>query len=56
MKATDAKLLEILRNVSQFIIPIDQRTFSWMQKKCQHLWAASPVPAPPMTACAPPHE
>lgn len=39
MKATEAKLLEILRNVSQFIIPIDQRTYSWTQKQCQQLWA-----------------
>jgi uncharacterized protein with ParB-like and HNH nuclease domain len=29
MKASEAKLLEILRNVSQFIIPIYQRTYSW---------------------------
>jgi uncharacterized protein with ParB-like and HNH nuclease domain len=39
MKATEAKLLEILRNVSQFIIPIYQRTYSWTQKECQQLWA-----------------
>jgi uncharacterized protein with ParB-like and HNH nuclease domain len=38
MKATEAKLLEILRNVSQFIIPIDQRTYSWTQKECHQLW------------------
>lgn len=38
MKATEAKLLEILRNVSQFIIPINQRTYSWTQKECQQLW------------------
>ena len=38
MKATEAKLLEILRNVSQFIIPIYQRTYSWTLKECQQLW------------------
>ncbi len=38
MKSTEAKPLEILRNVSQFIIPIDQRTYSWMQKECQQRW------------------
>jgi len=35
MKATEARLLEILRNVSQFIIPIYQRTYSLTQKECQ---------------------
>ena len=39
MKATEAKLLEILRNFSQFIIPIYQRTYSWTLKECQQLWA-----------------
>ena len=39
MKATEAKLLEILRNVSQFIIPIYQRTYSWTQKECEQLWS-----------------
>jgi uncharacterized protein with ParB-like and HNH nuclease domain len=37
MKATEAKLLQILRNDSQFIIPIDQRTYSWAPKECQQL-------------------
>jgi len=39
MKATEAKLLQILGAVSQFIIPIYQRTFSWTLKECQQLWA-----------------
>lgn len=39
MKATEAKLLQILGAVSQFIIPIDQRTTSWTLKDCQQLWA-----------------
>jgi uncharacterized protein with ParB-like and HNH nuclease domain len=39
MKATEAKLLQVLDAVSQFIIPIYQRTYSWTQKECQQLWA-----------------
>jgi uncharacterized protein with ParB-like and HNH nuclease domain len=39
MKATEAKLLQILGAVSQFIIPIYQRTYSWTIKECQQLWA-----------------
>ncbi|MFM7269402.1 MAG: DUF262 domain-containing protein [Cyanobium sp.] len=39
MKATQAKLLQILSAVSQFIIPIYQRTTSWTLKECQQLWA-----------------
>lgn len=39
MKATEAKLLRILREVSQFVIPIYQRTYSWTQKECQQLWS-----------------
>lgn len=38
MKATEAKLLQILSSVSQFIIPIYQRTCSWTQKECLQLW------------------
>ncbi len=38
MKATEAKLLEIPRNVSQFIISIYQRTYSWTTKECEQLW------------------
>ena len=41
MKATEAKLLQVLGNVSQFIIPIYQRTPSWTLKECQQLWAYS---------------
>ena len=39
MKATEAKLLQILGAVSQLIISIDQRTSSWTIKECQQLWA-----------------
>lgn len=35
MKATEAKLLQILGAVSPFIIPMDQRTTSWTLKECQ---------------------
>jgi uncharacterized protein with ParB-like and HNH nuclease domain len=38
MKATEAKLLQILVAVSRFIIPIYQRTYLWTQKECQQLW------------------
>lgn len=41
MKATEAKLLQILGVISQFIIPIDQRTTSWTLKECQQLWTDS---------------
>ena len=41
MKATEAKLLQVLGNVSQFIIPIYQRTYSWTQKECQQFLAYS---------------
>jgi len=39
VKATEAKLLQILGAVSQFIIPIYQRTYSWTPKECAQLWA-----------------
>lgn len=39
MKATEAKLLQILGPVSQFIIPIKQYAYSWTPKECQQLWA-----------------
>ncbi len=38
MKASEAKLLEILRKSPQFVIPIYQRTYSWTPKECQQLW------------------
>jgi uncharacterized protein with ParB-like and HNH nuclease domain len=38
MKVTEAKLLQVLGAVSQFIIPIYQRTYSWTLKECQQLW------------------
>jgi uncharacterized protein with ParB-like and HNH nuclease domain len=38
MKATEAKLLDFLRKSPQFLIPIYQRTYSWKEKECRHLW------------------
>lgn len=38
MKATEAKLLELLKKSPQFVIPIYQRTYSWSEKQCQQLW------------------
>jgi uncharacterized protein with ParB-like and HNH nuclease domain len=39
MKATEAKLLKILGAVSQFIILIYQRTYSWTEKEYAQLWS-----------------
>ena len=38
MKATEAKLLDFLKNSPQFVIPIYQRTYSWTEKECRQLW------------------
>ena len=38
MKATEAKLLEFLKNSPQFMIPIYQRTYSWTERECRQLW------------------
>ena len=38
MKATEAKLLEFLKNSPQFMVPIYQRTYSWTEKECRQLW------------------
>ncbi len=38
MKATEAKLLDLLKKAPQFVIPIYQRTYSWTEKECQQLW------------------
>jgi uncharacterized protein with ParB-like and HNH nuclease domain/predicted transport protein len=38
MKATEAKLLDFLKKSPQFVIPIYQRTYSWMEKECRQLW------------------
>ena len=36
MKATEAKLLDLLKKAPQFVIPI--RTYSWTEKECRQLW------------------
>lgn len=38
MKATEAKLLSLLRKAPQFVIPIYQRAYSWDEKQCRQLW------------------
>jgi uncharacterized protein with ParB-like and HNH nuclease domain/predicted transport protein len=38
MKATEAKLLDLLKKSPQFVIPIYQRTYSWTEKECLQLW------------------
>ena len=38
MKATEARLLEFLKNSPQFAIPIYQRTYSWTEPECRQLW------------------
>lgn len=38
MKATEAKFLDFLRQSTQFVIPIYQRTYSWTEKECRQLW------------------
>src|SRR6266700_885153 len=38
MKATEAKLLDLIRKSPQFVIPIYQRTYSWTEKECRQLW------------------
>ncbi len=38
MKATEAKLLDLLKKSPQFVIPIYQRTYSWTWEECGKLW------------------
>jgi uncharacterized protein with ParB-like and HNH nuclease domain/predicted transport protein len=38
MKATEAKLLKLLKIAPQFIIPIYQRNYSWTEEQCNQLW------------------
>jgi uncharacterized protein with ParB-like and HNH nuclease domain len=38
MKATEAKLLEFLKKSPQFVVPIYQRTYSWIERECRQLW------------------
>ena len=38
MKATEAKLLDFLSKSPQFVIPVYQRTYSWIERECRQLW------------------
>lgn len=38
MKATEAKLLDLIKKSPQLVIPIYQRTYSWTEKECRQLW------------------
>ena len=38
MKATEVKLLDVLKKSPQFVIPIYQRTYSWGERECRQLW------------------
>jgi uncharacterized protein with ParB-like and HNH nuclease domain/predicted transport protein len=38
MKATEARLTEVIRKAPQFTIPIYQRTYSWTERECRQLW------------------
>lgn len=38
MKAAESNLLTFLKNSTQFMIPVYQRTYSWQRTHCQQLW------------------
>jgi uncharacterized protein with ParB-like and HNH nuclease domain/predicted transport protein len=38
MKATEARLSDVIRKAPQFVIPIYQRTYSWTERECRKLW------------------
>lgn len=38
VKATEARLLDLLKDSHQFAIPIYQRTYSWIERDCRQLW------------------
>ena len=38
MKASEVKLLAFLKEASQFVIPVYQRTYSWTERECRQLW------------------
>jgi len=38
MKASEASFLKFLKEAPQFVIPIYQRTYSWVEDECQQLW------------------
>jgi uncharacterized protein with ParB-like and HNH nuclease domain/predicted transport protein len=39
LKASEARLLDLLAKGSQFVIPIYQRTYSWTDSECEQLWS-----------------
>jgi uncharacterized protein with ParB-like and HNH nuclease domain/predicted transport protein len=38
MKAIEANLLKFLKKSPQFVIPIYQRNYSWLERECRQLW------------------
>lgn len=38
MKAVEASFLKFLQKSPQFVIPIYQRTYSWLERECSQLW------------------
>lgn len=38
MKANETKLLNFLQSSKQYVIPIYQRTYSWLESECDQLW------------------
>lgn len=38
MKANETRVLDLLNNASQFVIPIYQRNYSWTEQQCKQLW------------------
>ena len=38
MKASETSVLKLLKNSSQFVVPVYQRTYSWTEEQCQQLW------------------
>lgn len=38
MRATEARFLDFIKKSPQFVIPIYQRTYSWIERECRQLW------------------
>ncbi len=38
MKANETSFLNLLKQSPQFVVPIYQRTYSWMKRECEQLW------------------
>jgi uncharacterized protein with ParB-like and HNH nuclease domain/predicted transport protein len=39
VKASEARLLDFLRQANRLVIPIYQRRYSWLEKQCEQLWS-----------------